>query len=283
MTYIIDSFLNIRFSDVVDILIVAFLLYKLFDYIRQTRAMNLLKGIVVVFILWGFAEYFDFTMVKFLITNLMTLGLIFLVIVFQPELRIGLEKLGRGSKFIQDSFTSYNKDENVEMIYEITQAVEELSANKTGALIVLEKETPLGDIVESGEKIYANVNNNLLKNLFFKNSPLHDGAVLIKDSTIIAAACILPLSNNANLSKDLGTRHRAAMGIAERTDAVVIVVSEETGIISIASDGKLARFVDIPGLESVLNSKFKSEKKDLAVVGLLGKLRKEKEGKNNER
>ncbi len=283
MTYIIDSFLNIRFSDVADILIVAFLLYKLFDYMRQTRAMNLLKGIAVVLILWGFAEYFNFTMVKFLITNLMTLGLIFLVIVFQPELRIGLEKLGRGSKFIQDSFTSYNKDENIEMIYEIIKAVEELAHSKTGALIVLEKETPLGDIVESGEKIYANVNNNLLKNLFFKNSPLHDGAVLIKDSTIIAAACILPLSNNASLSKDLGTRHRAAMGIAERTDAVVIVVSEETGVISIASDGKLARFVDIAGLESVLNSKFKSDKKDLAVVGLLGKLKKEKEGKNNER
>ncbi len=283
MTYIIDSFLNIRFSDVADILIVAFLLYKLFDYIRQTRAMNLLKGIIVVFILWGLAEYFNFTMVKFLITNLMTLGLIFLVIVFQPELRIGLEKLGRGSKFIQDSFSLYNKDENVEMIYEITRAVEDLSNTKTGALIVLEKETPLGDIVESGEKIYANVNNNLLKNLFFKNSPLHDGAVLIKDSTIIAAACILPLSNNVNMSKDLGTRHRAAMGIAERTDAVVIVVSEETGIISIASDGKLARFVDIPGLESVLNSKFKSDKKDLPVVGLLGKLRKEKEGSSNEK
>ncbi len=283
MTYIIDSFLNIRISDIADILIVAFLLYKLFDYIRQTRAMNLLKGIAVVLLLWALAEILDFTMVKFLISNLMTLGLIFLVIVFQPELRIALEKLGRGSKFIQDSLISSNKDDSVEMIDEIVSAVSDLAKTKTGALMVLERETPLGDIVESGEKIYANVNSNLLKNLFFKNSPLHDGAVLIKGNTIIAAACILPLSNNANLSKDLGTRHRAAMGICERTDAVVIVVSEETGTISIASDAKLARFVDIAGLESLLNSKFKSEKRDSVVVGLLGKLKKEREAFENEK
>ncbi len=283
MTYIIDSFLNIRFSDVIDILIVTFLIYKFFDYIRQTRAMNLLKGIIVVFLLWGLSVYFNFTMVKFLITNLMTLGLIFLVIVFQPELRIALEKLGRGSKFIQESIIASNKDDIIEMIEEIIKAVQDLSESKTGALIVLERETPLGDIADSGVKIFSNVNASLIGNLFFKNSPLHDGAILIKDRKIHAAACILPLSKNTSMNKNLGTRHRAAMGIAERTDAVVIIVSEETGTISIASDGKLARFVDIPGLESFLNSKFKSEKRENSVIGFLEKLKKEKEGEKSAR
>lgn len=283
MSYILNSVLNIRIGDIADILIVAFLLFKLFDYIRQTRAMNLLKGILVVLLLWALSELLDFTMVKFLITNLMTLGLIFLVIVFQPELRIGLEKLGRGSKVLQDSFISSAKEEYVETVDELVKAVADLSDAKTGALIVLEQETPLGDIVDSGEKIYANVNASLLKNLFFKNSPLHDGAVIIKNGTIVAAACILPLSNNFNLSKDLGTRHRAAMGIAERTDAVVVVVSEETGSISIAADAKLARFVDIPGLESVLKSKFSRERKESYLGELLGKWKKSRMGDKNEK
>ncbi len=280
MSYIINSFLNMGFSDIADISIVAFLLYKLFNYVRQTRAMNLLKGIIFVMLLWALSEILNFTVVKFLIRNFMTLGLISLVIVFQPELRLALEKLGRGGKFLQGSFGS-SKDEYLSFIDEISKAVNDLSETKTGALIVLEKETPLGDIIASGEKIDAKINASLIKNLFFKNSPLHDGAVVMKNGTIVAAACILPLSNNFNMSKDLGTRHRAAMGIAERSDAVVVIVSEETGVISIASDNKLARFIDIAGLKSFLNSKFSVYKKENTFFEFIAKFKKNSGEKND--
>ncbi len=280
MSYIFNSFFNMGFGDFADIIILSFLIYKLLYYIRQTQAVNLLKGIVVIMLLWALAEVLDFTVMKFLISNLMTLGLIIMVIVFQPELRVGLEKLGRGGSFIQENFMSGGKEENREMVDELLMSVSDLILSKTGALIVIERETPLGDIVESGQIIDAKVNASLVNNIFFKNAPLHDGAIIVKDGVILAASCILPLSKN-NMSKDLGTRHRAAMGLVERTDAVVIVVSEETGAISIASDGKLSRFVDIPGLESFLNSKFITEKKDPALKGLLSKIKKNKSGEKN--
>ncbi len=279
MSYIINSIFNIRFSDIADILVLAFLIYKLLYYIRQTRAKNLLKGIFVIMLVWALAEVLDFTVIKFLISNLMTLGLIILVIVFQPELRVGLEKLGRGGNYIQENLITGTKNYDKDMIDELLIAVSDLAINKTGALIVIERETPLGDIIESGQVIDAKVNASLITNLFFKNSPLHDGAIVLRNGGIAAASCILPLTNNI-ISKNLGTRHRAAMGLVERTDAVVIVVSEETGTISIASDGKLARFVDVAGLESFLNSKFASESKNPFFKEVFTKFKKNRGEKN---
>ncbi len=278
MEYIIQSFLNIRISDVIDILIVAFLLYKLINYIMDTRAMQLLKGLIIVLIVWAVAEVFGFTVVKFLIRNFMTLGIIFLVIVFQPELRLMLEKIGRGGNFVSTSITNGDREDMNFMINELLSAISDLVLNKTGAIMVIELDSSLEDIISTGEPINARVNAGLIKNIFFKNAPLHDGALVFRGCTIAAAACILPLSRNQYISKDLGTRHRAALGLAERSDAIIIVISEETGTISVASGGKLSRFVDLPGLESLLKSKLVAEKKPVQIWGILDVFKNEKAG-----
>lgn len=276
MDYIMSSFVNIRISDVLDIAIVAFLTYKLINYIRRTRAMQLLKGLIIVLIVWALAELFGFTVVRFLISNFMTLGIIFLVIVFQPELRLGLEKLGRGGALVPSNFAVAKMDEIDFMIVELLDAIKDMAMTKTGAIIVIERDGSLGDIVETGESIDARVKSGLIKNIFFKNAPLHDGAMIIRETIIVAAACLLPLSRNQSISKDLGTRHRAALGLAERSDALIIVVSEETGTISVASEGKLIRFVDILGLESLLKSKLSVEKKPVPLMGFFGSLVKDR-------
>ena len=212
----------IRPADLIDVLIVSFALYKIVKLVRETRAQQLVKAVVILLvILWG--------------STLLGLALI---IIFQPELRRALEKVGRSK--IGKIFTP--NPENIDhMVEEIAEAATYLSAHKIGALVVLEQSTKLGEIVSSGTKLSADISSALLINIFIPNTPLHDGAVVISEGRVSAASCLLPLTQNDSLSRELGTRHRAALGMSEISDAIVIVVSEETGTISVAKDGNMVR------------------------------------------
>lgn len=256
MQYLKDLFLNIRVRDIFDILIVAAAFYKLFMLIRETRAEQLTKGIFVLFALTKLSEWLQFYTLNWILDTTMTVGVIAILIVFQPELRRALEYIGR-SRFFTKSFVEIRGESLKEIFSEIVDAVASLSRQKIGALIVIERETGLSEVAETGTKIEGKVSSDLLINIFIPNTPLHDGAVIIKDDTIKAAGCFLPLTDNTSLSKDLGTRHRAALGISERSDCLAIVVSEETGSISIAENGSLARYLDTKTLEQILMDMYK--------------------------
>ena len=191
----------------------------------------------------------------------MTLGVIALVVVFQPELRRGLEYVGR-SKIVKAPFGQLDKEKAKTVIDEFAKAVDSFSSTKTGALIILERETALSDIAETGTEVNADITSELLGNIFYEGAPLHDGAVLIRGDKIFAAGCVLPLTGNKNLNKSLGTRHRAGIGITENSDAIAIIVSEETGIISMAVDGKLTRFLDTKTVEKTLLNLYLSNNED---------------------
>ena len=256
MQYFKDLFLNIRIRDIFDILIVAIAFYKLFMLIRETRAEQLTKGIFVLFSLTKVSEWLEFYTLNWILETMMTVGVIAILIVFQPELRRALEYIGR-SRFFTKSFLEIKGESLKEIFSEIVDAVASLSRQKISALIVIERETGLNEVAETGTKIEGKVSSDLLINIFIPNTPLHDGAVIIKDDVVKAAGCFLPLTDNTSLSKDLGTRHRAALGISERSDCLAIVVSEETGSISIAENGSLARYLDIKTLEQILMDMYK--------------------------
>jgi len=256
LQYFKDLFLNIRIRDIFDILIVAIAFYKLFMLIRETRAEQLTKGIFVLFSLTKVSEWLEFYTLNWILETMMTVGVIAILIVFQPELRRALEYIGR-SRFFTKSFLEIKGESLKEIFSEIVDAVASLSRQKIGALIVIERETGLNEVAETGTKIEGKVSSDLLINIFIPNTPLHDGAVIIKDDVVKAAGCFLPLTDNTSLSKDLGTRHRAALGISERSDCLAIVVSEETGSISIAENGSLARYLDIKTLEQILMDMYK--------------------------
>ena len=224
--------------------------------IRETRAEQLTKGIFILFALTKVSEWLEFYTLNWILDTTMTVGVLAILIVFQPELRRALEYIGR-SRFFTKSFAEIKGESLKEIFSEIVDAVASLSRQKIGALIVIERETGLNEVAETGTKIEGKVSSDLLINIFIPNTPLHDGAVIIKDDTIKAAGCFLPLTDNTSLSKDLGTRHRAALGISERSDCLAIVVSEETGSISIAENGSLARYLDIKTLEQILMDMYK--------------------------
>lgn len=251
MQYLHELFVNIRIRDIIDMAIVAFAFYKLFMLIRETRAEQLIKGIVVLFVATKLSEWLQLFTLYWILEKTMTVGVIALLIVFQPELRRALEHIGR-SRFFTKSFIEIKDEEINKIIDEIVEAAASLSRQKIGALIVFERETGLNEVAETGTKINALVSSGLLINIFIPNTPLHDGAVLIKEDTIKAAGCFLPLSENMDLGKDLGTRHRAAIGITERSDSIALVISEETGAISVAENGKIRRFIDIKTLRKIL-------------------------------
>ena len=248
-------FTSFGITDVVDIMIVAFVFYKLLMLVKETRAEQLIKGMIILLVALKLSELANLVMIHFILQQTMTLGVLALLIVFQPELRRALEYLGR-SKFLSKSFIEMFNEDLEERYDEMISAISVLSRNRIGALIVMEKNTGLNDIVETGIALDAKISSNLIQNIFFPNSPLHDGAIIIKKDRIVSAGCILPLSDSVNLSKDLGTRHRAALGMVEHTDAVVITVSEETGALSLAKNGKLSRFLDGNTLKSILKSTF---------------------------
>lgn len=258
MQQLIELFSNIGVKDIVDMAIVAYVFYKLFMLIRETRAEQLIKGILVLLVATQISEWLQLHVINWILRNTIQVGVIALLIVFQPELRRALEYIGR-TKFLTKSIVDIEDEEIKMTAEEITEAVASLSRQKIGALIVIERETGLNEVIETGTSINGQISRGLLINIFIPNTPLHDGAVLIRKTEILAAGCLLPLTENQNLSKELGTRHRAAIGITERSDALVVVVSEETGAISIAENGKLQRFLDAETLRQSLLSAFKSE------------------------
>jgi len=263
---IIDLFLNIRMRDIIDILIVAFAFYKLFMLIRETRAEQLTKGIILLFIATKISEWIKLYTVYWILEKTMTVGILAILIVFQPELRRALEYLGR-SRFFAKSFVEVKEETVNKVVDEIVDAVASLSRQKIGALIVIEKQTGLNEVVETGTRINGLVSSGLLINIFIPNTPLHDGAVVIKEDIIKAAGCFLPLTDNASLSKELGTRHRAALGISEKSDSLAIVVSEETGAISIADKGNLSRYLDAKTLKQILIDLYKPNEQKQSFIG----------------
>ena len=216
---------------VIDISIVAFVLYKLLLLIRGTRAEQVLKGLAILLFATNLSEILQFNTIYWILKNTATVGVIALLIVFQPELRKALEQIGRG-QLLDRFFLQDEKDPTI-LINEIVRSVQNLARLKTGALIVIERKTGINEIIETGVKIDGQLSGALLENIFVVNTPLHDGAVVIRGDRIAAAGCFLPLTDNTNISKQLGTRHRAALGISEISDAIAIVVSEETGVISL--------------------------------------------------
>lgn len=258
MEFLSKTFSNIRMGDIIDIIIVATVLYKLFSLIRETRAEQLIKGIFALFVFEKISGegWLELYTINWILKNTMTVGVIAILIVFQPELRRGLEYIGR-SRFFTKSFLEIKGESLSKTVEEIVEACASLSRQKIGALIVLERETGLNEVVETGTKINGVVSSNLLINIFIPNTPLHDGAVIIKEDIIKAAACFLPLTDNTSISKELGTRHRAALGISERSDSLSIIVSEETGAISIAENGTIARHLDSKTLKQILTDMYK--------------------------
>lgn len=241
---------NIGLNSIVDIGIVYYVLYHGYLLIRDMRAKQLVKGIVLLVSLIPISQIFQLHMVKYILDHTFQVGVIALVVVFQPEIRKALEYLGRTS-FTLSSYEK-NAQTSEQVIKEIVSATSSLARQKIGALIIFEQKIGLTDITDSGTILNANISSGLLINIFIPNTPLHDGAVVIKDYTIRAAGCFLPLTENNLLSKDIGTRHRAAIGMTEKSDAIALIVSEETGYISYAVEGRLYRNIQIEELQNLL-------------------------------
>ncbi len=232
---------GIRFADILDIAVVAYVIYKCIQLFRETRAKQLIRGIIILFFVWVFAIWWDLVSIKWLLIKVFDYAIIGVAIIFQPELRRALERMGRSQFGIFGRGSDRNREETLKCIDAVSKATQNMQEQKVGALIVFERTTPLGEIINTGTVLDAEATMPLIDNVFFPKSPLHDGAVIIRENRVHAAGCILPLTSRADLSHHLGTRHRAAVGMSENSDAVVLVVSEETGNISIAENGNLTR------------------------------------------
>ncbi len=268
-----------------DILLVAMLIYYATKVIRQTRANSVLKGFILLLVMMWLSQVAELNTINWLLQQIIGTGTIMLVVLFQPELRRALEQMGRTS-FTSALIGNNSGERNARMAEhnteEMVHALTNLSRRKVGALIVMEQQTGLKDIVATGTTLDAEISSQLIENIFEPNTPLHDGAVVMNHGRITAAACFLPLSENSSISRELGTRHRAALGISETTDAVVLIVSEETGIISMAREGKLTRYLDSKTLTSILMSAFNPEGAAVkrAVVGRMNSMLKRKENRH---
>ena len=240
--------------DILDILIVAIILYKLYEMLQDTRAITLVKGLLVLLGLTMVCNWLELHVIYWLLQKTLTLLFVALPIVFQPELRRTLEHLGQGRFFGRSVFMDV--EEARSLVLELDKAVMQLSAKKIGALLVLEREMGLNDICATGIQIDGLITADFLMNVFIPNTPLHDGAAIIRGKRMIAAGCLLPLTDNRTLSTELGTRHRAAIGLSEQCDAMIVVVSEETGTVSIAENGKIYRHLTSDMLKARLNPVF---------------------------
>ncbi len=267
LNIVFNTIKNISILDLIDISIVGYVLYKVYMLIKETRAEQLLKGILFILVIIPISYLLKLKMVYTILKNALTIGVLTIVILFQPEIRKALEHLGR-SAFSDRHNKNYNYVKS-DFITEICKAIANMSNKNIGAIIVIEKNTKLGDIVESGITLNAKVSSEIIETIFFPNSNLHDGAIIIKDGLIEAAGCFLPLSYQ-NIDKSLGTRHRAALGISEISDAAIIVVSEETGIISLFVNGKMTRNYDFEKLNFLLNRMF--EYNNLKTVSFKGRV-----------
>lgn len=246
---------SINIIDIVEIIIIAFAVYHIIIWLKDTRAWVLMKGIVVLFVVWIVALVLGMNVLLWIFQNAMVIGITALVIIFQPEFRNALEQLGRKSfssiSPFEDSKGKYERYSD-RSIQGIVKAVYEMAKVKTGALIVVEKDIQCREFERTGIPIDAEISSQLLINIFEHNTPLHDGAVILRDNRVLSATCYLPLSDNLELSKDLGTRHRASLGVSEVSDSLTIVVSEETGVVSVAQEGKLVRKVNADTLTEML-------------------------------
>ena len=247
--------LLVRFTDILDVIIIAFLVYKLLDLVRSTRAENILKGVVIFLLALWLSEIFHLNGIAYILGNMVQVGILALIILFQPEIRQILEKLGSRNIRLLQTFTPVQRQTELEKAIDQTViACSEMAKTKTGVLIVFERHILLDDMVRSGTTLDAAVSSELLKNIFFVKAPMHDGAVIIRHGRILGAGCMLPLSKNVNLSRDLGMRHRAGIGMSENSDAVVVIVSEETGSISVAVGGMLKRHLMPETLSKLLRN-----------------------------
>lgn len=267
-----NQFRTISFIDILDILIVAYIIYRVMKLLKDTSAERLIKGIIILVGIMLLASMLHLTMISWLLQQALNVGLFAIVVVFQPELRRLLEQIGKGN-FSRLIVPADAPDEVESMITATVSACADMSRTKTGALIVFERKERLGEIIATGTRVDAAPSAELIKNIFFKNSPLHDGAMIVRAGRVCAAGCVLPLSGNQGLSRDLGTRHRAAVGMSETADSVLVVVSEETGAISVAIGGMLKRHLSPEILQKMLESELlgdelrnRNEKSRIAAI-----------------
>lgn len=247
---LINIFKGFSISSFIDIIVVSFIFYKGYVMIKETRAEQLLKGILLIFLLIPISDILKLRTLNWILENTLTISVISIIIIFQPEIRKALEHIGRTS-FV-DKIIYEDEEMMKKVVDEIVDATVSLAKNKVGALIILEQRTGLGDIINTGTKINGDVSSALLQNIFVVNTPLHDGATVIRNDKIIASGCFLPLTSDDKLNKQLGTRHRAGIGVTEIADCITIIVSEETGVISLALNGRLLRDYDGDKLRNVL-------------------------------
>ncbi len=279
MKELIDQIANaFSIATIFDIAIMALIIYKILGFIRESRAEQLVKGLILIVLIATLSEWLDLYTIHWIFGEAMTIGILALVILFQPELRRGLEQVGRAN-IVASSIKNLADVNGEKTVEEIAKAINRFSADKTGALIVIERTTALDDIANGGTILNARLSSDLLGNIFYSGTPLHDGAVIIRGDTILAAGCVLPLTQNQNLPTELGTRHRAGIGISENSDCVAIMVSEETGIISIAKEGVITREIEEKTLVNILNEVFTYEKQTLA--NRLNFFKKKSGGKKN--
>ena len=278
----------IGFWDIVDIIIVAYLIYKIIDLIRKTSSFSVARGLLILLVVLWLSSAFNLTMINWVLRKAVDIGVIALVILFQPELRTFLSKVGNRNFLGLFSKKNQNISEVDAIITQTVVACEQMSESRTGALIIFERDYRLNDVMATGTIVNADVTSALLKNIFFPNTPLHDGALIIRDWRIAAAGCVLPLSTNTNLSKDLGMRHRAGIGVSEQSDALVVIVSEETGAISVAIEGMLKRNLDRETFEKLLRQELvkdedETENKDslIALINAKLKVNDNEAGKEN--
>lgn len=278
--------LLIRVTDILDIAILAYLIYHLLGLVRNTKATSLLKGVAVFLVVLGLSDIFNLHGINYILSHMVEWGVLALIILFQPEIRrileqVGSKKYGISSLFVKEQMVGGM--ENV--ISQTVLACSEMSKSRTGALIVFEREIKLSDLVRSGTVLNANLTSELLKNIFYNKAPLHDGAVIIRDGRILGAGCVLPLSRNVNLSRELGTRHRAGIGMSENSDAVVVIVSEETGSVSVAIGGMLKRHLQAETLENLLRNELlpqENETEEKNKFDLLALFKLKKNGADDE-
>jgi diadenylate cyclase len=275
----VNDLKTMTFSDFLDIIIVAYLIYKVISFVRRTNSYNLARGVVIILIALWLSYVFKLTMFNFLLRRTVELGLIALVVLFQPELRRLLERMGRG-------FSGRSGLSSTELETAITQSVlacTEMADSHTGALMIFERKEKLNSVMATGTIINSDVTAELLKNLFFNKAPLHDGAVVIREGKIAAAGCVLPLTQSTNLSKELGMRHRAGIGLSEQSDALVVIISEETGAISVAVEGMLKRHLTAASLDRLLRSELlKDEEENSRFQQIKKKLKELFRGKDHE-
>lgn len=272
---ITSGFSQFTFLDLVDILIIAVLLYKLITWTKETRAYEVLKGIGILFLVSMVSQVLALNTLSWLLDSVLKSGSIIIVIciLFQPELRRALEKLGRSGKRLGKGLFDTASVSAAETVRDMHTSIMALAHRRVGALIVVEQKTGLGDIIATGTRIDGILSGALIENIFEPNTPLHDGAVIVRGNTLVAAACFLPLSDDPTVARELGTRHRAALGVSTVSDSVTLIVSEETGAISIARDGKLIRYVDSKALNDILETLFMPSAAPAGISGIFPKWR----------